>query len=148
MGFEVFPAPPGTKQSYKSAEHSNGRQWSKTSDPEEIGRDFRRWPEADVAVVTGTVSGIFVVEADAVQGHGVDGLASMAALEAQHGPWPETLIAVSPSGSIHRYFARPGADFKVWSRSGKLAPDVDIKRDGGMVTAPPSVKPALVSIAS
>jgi len=142
LGWEVFPVPPGTKQSYKS-EKLSGTKWGKTTDPEEIGRDFRRWPDANVAIVTGAVSGIFVIEADTVQGHGVDGLASMAALETQHGPLPETLMAISPSGSIHRYYEHPGADFKVWSRSGKLVLGVDIKGDGGMVIAPPSIKPGV-----
>src|SRR5271163_2868463 len=35
-------------------------------------------------------------------GHGVDGAASLAALQAKHGPLPQTLEAESPSGSVHR----------------------------------------------
>ena len=139
-GWWVFPAPPGQKKSYKSEEHS-GAKWGKTTDPEEIRRDFRKWPDANVAIVTGAASGIFVLEADTIDGHGVDGLASIRALETEHGPLPETLMAVSPSGSVHRYFKHPSAGLKVWSRSGKIAPGVDVKGDGGMVIAPPSVKP-------
>ena len=75
--------PPGTKQSYKS-EKVSGTKWGKTTDPEEINRDFRRWHGANVAIVTGAGSGIFVLEADTVEGHGVDGLASIKALEAKH----------------------------------------------------------------
>jgi hypothetical protein len=77
--WEVFPAPPGQKKSHKSQEHS-GAKWGKTIDPEEIRADFRKWPNANVAIVTGATSGIFVVEADTVEGHGVDGLASIKAL--------------------------------------------------------------------
>jgi hypothetical protein len=140
LGWEVFPAPPGKKQSHKSEAHS-GAKWGKTTDPDEIRRDFRKWPNANVAIVTGAASGIFVIEADTVEGHGVDGLASMRELEATHGPFPETLMAMSPSGSIHRYYQHPGDGIKIWSRSGAIAPGVDIKGDGGMVIAPPSVKP-------
>jgi hypothetical protein len=38
-GWEIFPAPPGEKKSYKSAEYSGGRRWGKTKDLEEIKRD-------------------------------------------------------------------------------------------------------------
>jgi hypothetical protein len=63
-GWHVFPVPLGTKMSHKSAEHSNGRPWGTTTDAAEIRRDFKRWPDANAGVVTGAVSGIFVVEAD------------------------------------------------------------------------------------
>ena len=42
-GWFVFPAPPGEKKSYKSAEHSDGRKWGKTKDVKEIERDCKRW---------------------------------------------------------------------------------------------------------
>jgi hypothetical protein len=142
IGWEVFPAPPGKKKSHKSEEHS-GAKWGKTTDPEEIRRDFRKWPNANVAIVTGATSGIFVVEADTVEGHGVDGLASIKALEAEHGPFPETRIAVSPSGSIHRYFRHPGVDTYIKNSTSEIAPGVDVRGDGGMVIAPPSIKPGV-----
>ncbi|WP_192738427.1 bifunctional DNA primase/polymerase [Bradyrhizobium sp. OAE829] len=140
MGWEVFPAPPGQKKSHKSQEHS-GAKWGKTTDPELIRADFRKWPNANVAIVTGAESGIFVVEADTVVGHGVDGLASIQALEAEHGPLPETRMAVSPSGSIHRYFLHPGAGIYIKNSTSELASGVDVRGDGGMVIAPPSIKP-------
>jgi hypothetical protein len=87
------------------------------------------------------VSGIFVIEADTPKGHGVDGIASIKALEAQHGPFPETLMAISPSGSVHRYYKHPGSGIKVKNSVSEIAPGVDIRGDGGMVIAPPSVKP-------
>jgi hypothetical protein len=135
-GWMIFPVPPGTKQSYKSAKYSGGRAWGMTRHPMEIERDFRRWPEAGVGIPTGKVNSIFVVEADTVEGHGVDGLAGLKALEARHGRLPETLTAESPSGSIHRYFNWPGE--KIKNSDGKLAPGVDVKGDGGMVVAPPT----------
>ena len=140
-GWHVFPVPVGTKMSHKSAEYSNGRPWGATTDADEIRRDFKQWPDANVGVVTGAVSGIFVVETDTAEGHGegVDGDASLKALEAEHGELPPTLEAISPSGSVHRYFNHPGHGVKVVSRT--IASGVDCKGDGGMVIAPPSVKP-------
>ena len=108
----VFPAPPGEKKSHKS-EKISGTKWGMTKDPEEIKKDFRRWRDANVAIVTGAKSGIFVIEADTPKGHGVDGLTSIKNLEAEHGPLPDTLMAISPSGSIHRYYRHPGADIYI-----------------------------------
>jgi bifunctional DNA primase/polymerase-like protein/primase-like protein len=140
--WEVFPAPPGQKKSHKSQEHS-GAKWGKTIDPEEIRADFHKWPNANVAIVTGATSGIFVLEADTVEGHGVDGLASIKALEAEHGSLPETLKAVSPTGSEHYYFNHPGHGVKIKNSVSAIAPGVDVRGDGGMVIAPPSVKPGV-----
>ncbi|MEK9282738.1 bifunctional DNA primase/polymerase [Bradyrhizobium sp. ISRA442] len=142
MGLEVFPAPPGQKKSHKSEKHSRAK-WGKTTDPDEIRNDFRKWPNANVAIVTGTTSGIFVIEADTAEGHGVDGLASIRVLEAKHGPFPETRMAISPSGSVHRYYRHPGAGVYIKNSTSELAPGVDVRGDGGMVIAPPSIKPGV-----
>jgi Bifunctional DNA primase/polymerase, N-terminal/Primase C terminal 2 (PriCT-2) len=117
-----------------------GRPWGKTKDPQEIQRDWVRWPDANVGVATGLKSGFWVVEADTLKGHGVDGIASLKQLEAKYGTLPETLMAESPSGSQHRYFKWP-ANVIIRNSASKIAPGVDVRGDGGMVIAPPSVKP-------
>ena len=109
-GWKIFPVPWGTKKSHKSAEHSGGLKWGMTSDPAEIRRDFKRWPKAGVGLPTGVENGFFVVEADTPKGHKIDGLAGLKALEDEHGPLPDTLMAESPSGSLHRYYKLPGGD--------------------------------------
>ena len=88
-GWEVFPLLfiGKTKKSHKAAEHSNGRKWGKTKDPEEINKDFARWPDAGIGIPTGKDNGIFIVEADTLKGHNVDGIATLRALEAEHGPF-------------------------------------------------------------
>lgn len=139
-GWHVFPVPPGTKKSYKSAEHSGGRKWGATTDADELRKDWTQHPDANVGIVTGPKSGFFVVEADTVEGHGVDGLASLAALEAEHGPLPDTIEAESPSGSRHIYFRWPEG-LNVKNSVSKVACGIDVRGDGGMVIAAPSVKP-------
>ena len=99
-GWAVFPVPPGTKRSYKSAEHSDGRAWGMTRNAAEIRADFTRWPDAGIGIPTGAVNGIIVVETDTVAGHGIDGSNSLAQLETKHGALPDTLQAISPSGSV------------------------------------------------
>ena len=131
-GWFVFPVPPGEKKSHKSAEHSGGRKWGKTSDPAEIERDWQRWPDANVGIATGPESGFFVVEADTKEGHEVDGIASLARLETQHGQMPKTLMAENPSGSLHFYFKYPTDSSKITNSASKIAPGIDVRGDGGM----------------
>jgi putative DNA primase/helicase len=138
-GWAVFPAPPGTKKSYKSGRYGNNNPWGMTSIVEAVEDDFKKWPEAGVGVPTGLVNRMFVVEVDTLEGHGVDGLAGLRALEAEHGVLPETLMAESPTGSIHRYFAWPKVlSVDIRNSDGKLAPGVDVRGNGGMVVAPPT----------
>jgi len=137
LRWAVFPAPLGEKKSHKSAKFSGGRNWGATRDPDEIRRDFERWPDSNIGIRTGEINGIFVVEGDTLAGgHKSDGLAALAAMNL-----PETLQAESPSGSIHHFFQHPG--FYVTGSTSKLAPGVDVKGDGGMVLVAPSVKPGV-----
>ena len=139
-GWRVFPAPPGEKKSHLSAAFSSGQRWGATNDAAQIKRDWTRWPDADIGIATGPESGFWVVEADTLEGHAVDGIASLKQLEAEHGALPETLMAESPSGSQHWYFKWP-AEVTIRNSTSKIAPGVDVRGDGGMVIAPPSVKP-------
>ena len=123
-GWFVFPADSlGDKKSHKSAKYSNGKQWGKTLDPDEIRRDFDRWPNANIGIVTGKDSGIFVVEADTPKGHDVDGIASLKKLEATHGGLPATLTAESPTGSLHAYFRWPRQGI-VRNSTSKIGPGI------------------------
>jgi hypothetical protein len=141
-GWHVFPAPRGQKKSHKSEKFSDGRKWGATIDPDEIRRDWQRWPNANVGIATGAKSGFFVIEADTIEGHGVDGVGNLQALIEQHGALPSTVEALSPSGSRHIYFRWPdGSTFS--NSAGQVAPGVDVRADGGMVIGVPSVKPGI-----
>jgi hypothetical protein len=137
----VFPAPPDSKKSYKSAEHSNGAKWGATADPAEVRRDFVRWPNARIGIPTGAVNAIVVIDTDTIAGgHAHDGEPELKKLEAKYGPLPQqTRRVLSPSGSKHGYFQHPGKNIKIVSRT--IAPGVDCKGDGGMVIGAGSVNP-------
>ena len=112
-----------------------------TKDAAQIRRDFNKWPLAGVGVPTGRINNLIDIEADTPKGHGVDGLASLAKLEAELGPLPDTAMFESPSGSPHRLFNFPkdlGPEVRTTSAAGALAEGVDVKADGGMMIAPPS----------
>jgi bifunctional DNA primase/polymerase-like protein/primase-like protein len=140
FGWESFPVPPGTKRSHKSGKNSNGRRWGASNRPSVIKRDFRYWPNANIGIPTGAENGFFVLEADTPKGHDVDGIASLRRLERKHGRLPKTLMAISPSGSLHYYFKWPKRGLFVVNSASKIAPGVDIRGEGGMGVAPPSVK--------
>jgi Bifunctional DNA primase/polymerase, N-terminal len=145
FGWAVFPANlrNGEKKSYKAAKYSGGAKWGMTQNPAQVERDFDMCREAGVGVPTGRVNGIIDIETDTPKGHGVDGGAALKKLEAELGPLPETLTFESPSGSRHRIFNYPkGLGPKVWIKTipGVLGKGVDVKADGGMMIAPPSVR--------
>jgi predicted P-loop ATPase len=131
-GWTIFLVPPSTKGGYSDLGHRHtGRKWGASKDPAEIKRMFALHPEANIGIPTGIVNNIFVVDVDTrAGGHRHDGVLP--------GPVPDTLQAESPSGSMHYYFQYPG--FAVKNSASKIAPGVDIRGDGGMVLAPPSVK--------
>lgn len=141
QGLAIFPAAAAVKKSCKSAKYSNGARWGATRDPDEVRRDFTRWTGARIGIPTGVVNGIVVIETDTIEGHGVDGAAAIAQLEAKHGALPDTLQAISPSGSVHRYFRHPGTSIKIRNSASEVGAGIDVRGDGGMVVAPPSVNP-------
>jgi hypothetical protein len=102
---------------------------------EEVHVWFARRPDANVGVVTGAVSGLVVLDIDPGRG----GTESLATLEHRYGPLPLTVEAVSGGGGRHLYFAHPRG--LVRNRAG-LAPGIDLRGDGGMIVAPPSVHPS------
>lgn len=95
---------------------------------------WRRWPDANVGVVTGRVSGIVVLDVDPRHG----GAETLAALEREHGS-TSTVEAETGGGGRHLYFAHPGGTVR---NRAPLAPGVDVRGDGGVIVAPPSVHPS------
>jgi hypothetical protein len=141
-GWKIFLAPPGEKKSYKSAAYSGGERWGATRDPKQIVADFKnkKWRDANVGIPTGSTNDIFVVEADTMEGHGVDGIANLQKLQERYRPFPPTLMAISPSGSVHYYFQAP-PKVPIKNSESEIAEGVDVRGEGGMVIALPSIKP-------
>lgn len=105
----------------------------KRATPDEVRGWFERWPDANVSVVTGRLSGLIVVDVD--PRHGGD--TSLADLEREHGPLPATVESATGGGGRHLYFAHPGAG-EIHNRVGFVA-GVDVRGDGGSIVAPPSI---------
>lgn len=105
-----------------------------TTDPDVITTWFRQWPEMNVGVRTGLVSGIVVLDVDSYAG-GDDGLAQ---LVAEYGELPETMEAETGGGGRHLIFTHPGEGFDIRNKAG-LAAGIDVRGDGGYIVAPPSI---------
>jgi hypothetical protein len=139
-GWRIFPSPPGSKRSYKSMKVHGGARWGATNNPDEVRRDFTRWPQANIGLPTGLENKIWVLEADTKKGnHQHDGLPALHALTDWFGPLPETLMAESPSGSRHFYFRWPQGQM-IRNSTGEIGPGLDVRGEGGMVIAPPSLR--------
>ncbi len=124
-GWYVFPCEPRGKRPIVAHGLHDA-----TTNPDTIRGWWQRCPTANVAIRTGAISGIIVIDLD-----GPTGLASWDQIEAAHGSTP-TLTATTGNGR-HLYFAHPGE--KVPNSAGKLGPGIDVRGDGGYVIAPPSV---------
>jgi hypothetical protein len=106
----------------------------------EVCEWFERWPDANLGVVTGRVSGIAVLDCDPRH----SGEASLRALECAHGRLPRTVESVTGGGGRHLYFTLPEAPLR--NRVG-LAQGLDLRAEGGLVVAPPSRHPSGTSYA-
>ncbi len=149
LGWLTFCAPiDGQKKGLKSKPKFGGFRWDATTNTKRIRREFRKeyTREQNIGLPTGPENGLFVIETDTAAGHGegIDGAAALQAWEAVHGALPETLKAITPSGSIHHFLLYPTDGRKVVSGSHIFGPGsgVDVKGWGSMVIAAPSTRPA------
>ncbi|WP_185124041.1 bifunctional DNA primase/polymerase [Streptomyces sp. TLI_185] len=110
-----------------------------TTDTDTIVKWWTANPAANVSVVTGPASGVWVLDVDdkddPVRGVGSP---SLAALEREHGDLPPTYTVGTGSVGVHHYFTYEGVDFHLGNPASKLAPGLDIRAEGGQVVAPPS----------
>jgi hypothetical protein len=131
-----------------AGKHPTESDW--TTAGEDPARDDRPWreiepvggvpddwrPNANLGIVTGEVSGIFVVDID--PDHAGDTTFEKLAEAHSADPIRRTLIVQTGSGGRHYYFRHPGfrvPNSKPWGK----ASGIDIRGDGGMVVAPPSI---------
>jgi hypothetical protein len=102
------------------------------ADGDEVRQWFETRKKPNVAIVTGAVSDLVVLDIDIVHG----GKESLKRLEREHKPLPATVEAVTGSGGRHFYFSHPAG---VVRNLAGLTPGIDLRGDGGCVVAPPSV---------
>ena len=107
-----------------------------TTDVDCILRWWRTWPEANIGIPTGKVTGLVVLDVDPRHG----GIASLEQIQHQYGSLPSTPTTRTGGGGWHYWFAYP---------LGKNAPirnatnlsgfrGIDLRGTGGYIVAPPS----------
>ncbi|MDX2113003.1 MAG: DUF3987 domain-containing protein [Alphaproteobacteria bacterium] len=96
--------------------------------------------DSNVGIVTGDISGIFVLDID-----GPQGAMTLGALEHVHGPLPQSVIARTGNGWHHYYRLPTGYEIRNLSGQavdGSTLVGVDVRGNGGYVVAPPSIHPS------
>lgn len=126
-GWLVFPCQPRGKQ--PATAHG---LHDATTDPDQITAWWTRTPDANIAIATGTRSGLYVIDID-----GPDGEATLELLEEMHGALPVTVMAITGGDGWHHLYAHPGGELR--NTAGKLGPGIDTRGDGGYIIAPPSI---------
>lgn len=122
-GFSVIPIRHRGKQPLVRWVDFQGR----IADEQEISAWFEKWPNAGVAIVTGKISGLIVLDCDSDEGR-----------EFLKGKKHQITPVAETGKGTHYYFSHPGGEIKNLIRP---IPGLDIKGDGGYVIAPPSVHP-------
>lgn len=128
-GVPVFPCVPGGKRPLTHHGFHDA-----TTDPDVIEAWWRRQPQANIGVPTGTASGLVVVDVDV---HGpVNGFEAFRRADEAGLVDGWQLLVATPSGGMHAYYpAAPGTEQRSWqaARAG-----VDFRGDGGYILVPPS----------
>lgn len=106
-----------------------------TTDPDTIKEMFSRPGVAGIGIPTGPETDLLVIDRD--RKHGVDGIASCKALEAELGELPDTLRQRTGSGGDQLFFQYPDG-VEIPCSVGKVAPGIDIRSGGGYVVVAPS----------
>jgi hypothetical protein len=130
-GLRIFPCRPRAKEPACAAGCNEA-----TTDPGTIERWWREEPDYNIGIATGAASGVFVVDLD-----GVDAEAELRRLEAQHGALPASVESITARGR-HIFLLYPDPPARVRNSAKKIAPDIDVRGDGGYVVAPPSIHPS------
>lgn len=121
-GFSIVPISPASK---RPLEKWKGLQ-EEAADEEVIGRWWSDYPDADVGVVTGQVSGIVVIDCDSDE-----------AIELVNAQGIDSPVRVRTKRGLHLYFAHNGSRVRN-AVNWRGMSGVDVRGDGGYVKVPPS----------
>lgn len=121
-GFSVIPVRPDKKPFIKWEDYQKRKP---TVD--EIKEWWTRWPEANIAIVTGTISGVVVIDVDKPN----EGMKAVS----EYLQTSKVPTAMTPRGGYHLYFKAPE---KPIPNNARLLSGCDFRGEGGYIIAPPS----------
>ena len=97
--------------------------------PKQIHNWWTSFPDANIGIITGAVSGIIILDVDPP-----DGEETLRELGLE---LPPTAVSRTGSGGLHYFFKYPGRHCP--NSVGKIGRSLDVRGDGGLVVAAPSV---------
>jgi hypothetical protein len=128
LGWSVIPLMPRSKKP------PEGFSWKPFQYRHPTVSELERWgkqyPEANIGVVGGAVSGLAIIDVDGPEGN--ESL-KVAKLQVEQGP-----ICLTPRPGSHIYFKHPGVYV---TSSLSILPGLDIRADGAYAVAPSSIHP-------
>ena len=127
-------APMETVKGAVEALNGDKRVKDATTDPAQIAAWWDGTYLYNVGLATG--GGVVVLDVDINHSAGKYGDETLAELEVQHGPLPETWMCLTGGGGVHYYFA---CDDPALTVGTGFAPGLDYRGAGGYVVAPPSL---------
>lgn len=137
LGWSVVPVRPGHKLP--------AVKWAEFQQRRATEEEIRLWWSGDyrghgIGLITGEISGFFVIDVDDKELEGKNGSEVLRTLESQRGALPETTEAKTGSGGRHLLFRHPGLGIRVMTRK-DIGPGrgLDVRGDGGFIVAPPSL---------
>jgi len=118
-----------------AGKHPRIKDWltQATTDEQQVRVWWKKWPNANIGILTGKASGILAVDIDPRNGGDVE----LQKLRNQYGDMPHTPTVATGGDGLHYYLRMP--DFEVTTMCGDhaLRDGVEIRSDRGMVVAPP-----------
>lgn len=154
-GWQVIPVwhvlPDGTcacprEQCFSPGKHAILDEWQKkaTNDWQAVAEWWRphpdellisNWfPRANVGIVTGPGSGIWVLDVDTYAG----GEQTLGGYERRHGELPRTRQHSTASGGQHLIWRHPGWQVRNSARK-RFGEGIDVRGDNGLIVVPPSI---------
>lgn len=109
------------------------RQVATVATEQDWSRWLKSWPNMNIGILTGSDTGIWVLDID--PRHGGD--ESLAALIAEHSSLPVTLSAKTGGGGTHYLFQIPAGQI-IHNSAGDIAPGIDLRGEGGLIVVEPS----------
>jgi len=107
-----------------------------TNEKNTINQWWKKWPTANIGILTGKESGIVVLDIDPQHGGDV----SFDELVQNLGKFPDTVESFTGGGGRHIFFSYPGNGVIIRNKAGlNDYPGIDVRGDGGYVVAPPSL---------
>lgn len=126
LGFSVIPLVERSKKPLIDWKEFQKRIASQ----EEIKEWFNKWPDANVGIVTGSVSGVAIVDLDGPEG--LDHASKLSLIS--------NVISLTGSGR-QLWYSTGGNVHKPIVNAVRIRQGIDIRGEGGYVVAPPSVHP-------